>query len=106
MTEIIHLNSENFEQVVESTDGQLLVDFWASWCGPCRLMGTVLEELAEMDKPGLTIAKVDVDSEPELAERFDISAIPALRVFRDGEMVAEQNGAVPVSHLLGLLGME
>lgn len=105
MAEILHVKTDNFDELVLQAPGRVLVDFWASWCGPCRMMAPVLEQLAKEDIEGLTIAKVNVDEEPTLAQRYEIMSIPALKVFEGGEVVAEQVGAVPAAMLRRQLGI-
>ena len=97
-----HINTENFEKEVLGSDRPVLVDFWASWCGPCRMVIPIVEELAR-EHPEYKIAKVNVDEEPELASRFGIMSIPSLLVFRDGELVAQAVGARSKEELIDLL---
>jgi len=85
MSEII-LNKENFEKEVVNSDKPILVDFWATWCGPCRMLAPVLSEIAEEYKDVVRVGKVNVDEEPELAGAFRISSIPTVMLFRDGEL--------------------
>ena len=82
---VMPLNQENFSQQVSGTT-PVLVDFWASWCGPCHMLSPVVEELSQ-EHPEITFAKVNVDEAPELAQKFHVSAIPTLVLFRDGEPV-------------------
>lgn len=82
VTRIIELSGENFDQA--TADGLTLVDFWAPWCGPCKMQGAVLEELVRSAGDGLRIAKVNVDSEDHLAARFRVSAIPLIVLMKDG----------------------
>ena len=82
---VMPLNQENFSQQVSGTT-PVLVDFWASWCGPCHMLSPVVEELSQ-EHPEITFAKVNVDEAPELAQQFHVSAIPTLVLFRDGEPV-------------------
>lgn len=82
---VMPLNQENFSDQVSGTS-PVLVDFWASWCGPCHMLSPVVEELSQ-EHPEITFAKVNVDEAPELAQKFHVSAIPTLVLFRDGEPV-------------------
>ena len=88
---VIAVNSENFESVVLKSEKPVLVDFWASWCGPCKMLAPVVEELAA-GHPEIAVAKVNVDENPELAMVYRISAIPALMVFKDGKVAAQSVG--------------
>ena len=89
-----------FEEAIAK--GDVLVDFWATWCGPCRMLAPVLEEVAN-DRPELTIVKVDVDEAGELASKFGISSIPTLIHFKDGKEVGKTLGFMPKPKLLGFL---
>ena len=98
---ILHLNQQNFDETIEH--GVTLVDFWASWCGPCKMVAPVLEGLAgKYDGKG-KIAKVDIDENPGLAQRFNIMSIPTVMVFRDGRILEQTVGVQPESVYAGLL---
>ena len=102
MSEII-LTSDNFEEEVLRSDKPVLVDFWATWCGPCRMMAPVIAQIAEEKEGQIKVGKVDVDEEPELAIRYGISSIPCLKVFKDGQVVKSSVGAVPKHMVEALL---
>lgn len=101
MTEIIHLTAETFDDAVKR--GLVLVDFWAEWCAPCRMYGKVLEQFAEEAPAYLKIAKVEVQANLKLAERFDIMSVPRTMLFRDGKPIAEADGVLTKMQLMELL---
>ncbi len=94
------LTVENFEKEVIKSDKPVLVDFWASWCGPCKMQGPILEEL-EKEEDSFLIGKVDVDKEWELRDEYQISAIPSLLVFKDGKCVDTMVGLQTKEKILG-----
>ena len=98
----IAVNSDNFQKVVLESDKPVLVDFWASWCGPCKMLSPVVEELAAAH-PEIAVAKVNVDENPELAMVYRISAIPALILFKDGKVAKQSVGYQPREGLEELL---
>ena len=100
---VLTLTTTNFETEVSNSDLPVLVDFWATWCGPCRAVAPIVEQLAGEFEGRAKIGKIDVDAEGELARKFNISSIPTLMVFKGGEVVEQVLGARPKSQLATLL---
>ena len=100
--EPIKITLDNFEEEVLKSDVPVLVDFWASWCGPCQMLGPVVDEVAG-EADGFKVAKVNVDDEPDLAEQYGIMSIPAVFVFKGGEVVGKSIGVTTKNDLLALL---
>ena len=98
-----HIITDNFEEEVIKAEGKVLVDFFATWCGPCTMLAPVLEQVAD-SKPEVKIVKVDVDEEPELATRYKVMSIPTLIVFEKGEVVKKSLGVISKAELLDLIG--
>jgi len=94
---------DNFDEEVLQSDKTVLVDFWASWCGPCRMLSPVIDEIAG-ERSDIKVGKVNVDEEPELAQKFDVMSIPMLAVFKGGKLVNSSVGVQPKEQLLGMLG--
>ncbi len=99
---VIHATNQNFNEIVLESNVPVLVDFFATWCGPCRMIAPLLEEIAA-EHSEYKIVKIDVDEEPDLATRFGIMSIPTLMVFKNGELVSTTMGAQPKAKLLALL---
>ncbi len=98
MSEVI-LTKDNFQAEVISSDLPVLVDFWAVWCGPCRMIAPSIEKLAEKYAGKLKVGKLNVDEELELAQQYQISSIPTLGIFKGGQIVAHKVGALPLAAL-------
>ena len=98
----IHLTEQNFDEALAAASGLVMVDFWAAWCGPCRAIAPVLEELGADVKGRVVLLKVNVDESPALAARYGIRSIPALQLFKEGTLVDRVVGAAPKTVLQGI----
>ena len=98
----INVNYENFREEVLNSEKPVLLDFWAPWCGPCRMVSPILEEIAQ-ERPDIKVVKVNVDEQPQLAAQFGVMSIPALMVVKDGKVVNQAVGARPKNAILSLL---
>lgn len=98
----INITKNNFEEEVLNSDKKVLLDFWASWCGPCRMIGPFVEEVAE-ERTDIKVGKINVDEEPELATKFGIMSIPTLVVVENGQVVNQMMGARPKRDILAML---
>lgn len=97
---ILEVTDDNFASEVEGSQGLSMVDFWAVWCGPCRLVAPIVQELAgEYGAKGLRVAKMDVDANPSVSSRYGIRSIPTILFFKDGKLVDQVIGFVPRPHL-------
>ncbi len=99
MAKAVELTDSNFNDEVLKAETPVLVDFWAEWCGPCRMVGPVVEELAGDYNGKVKVGKVDVDSNPQISMQYGIRSIPSLLIFKNGEVVDQIVGAVPKAHL-------
>ena len=99
---ITHINQNNFQQEVLASEKPVLLDFWASWCGPCRMMHPVLDQVAE-ERSDVKVCKVNIDEQPELASMFQVVSIPTLMVMKNGRVVTQSVGARPKNQVLNML---
>ena len=102
MMSIINISTSNFQDEVLRSDRTVLLDFWAPWCGPCRMVGPILEEIAR-ERADVKVGKVNVDEQPELPSQFSVMSIPTLVVMKDGKVVNQTVGARPKGQILALL---
>lgn len=101
---VLNITKESFEQdVLNQTEKPVLVDFWAPWCGPCRMLGPVVEQLAENHSDKVIVGKVNVDEQPELASKFNVTTIPTLIVFNNGKVTNTSIGVISEDEMLELL---
>jgi thioredoxin 1 len=99
---VININQNNFQEEVIRSDKPVLLDFWAPWCGPCRMVGPIVEEIAQ-EREDIKVAKVNIDEQSALASRFKIMSIPTLVVIKEGKIVNQAVGARPKNAILDLL---
>ena len=98
---VLALNKSNFD-LVKNSDKKVLIDFYADWCGPCRMVSPLVDQIAE-ENPQYLVAKVNVDNEPELASQFGVASIPTLVIMKDGKIVQQSAGARPKAQILAML---
>ena len=99
---VVNITKENFQKEVLQSQKTVLLDFWAGWCGPCRMVGPIVDEIAG-ERPDIKVGKVNVDEQQELAAAFQILSIPTLMVMRQGKVVSQTMGARPKQQILALL---
>ncbi len=99
---VVHITQSNFQKEVIDSDKPVLLDFWASWCGPCRMVAPILDEISA-ERPDIKVAKVNVDEQPELAGQFRVMSIPTLVVMKQGKITNQSVGARPKDSILSML---
>ena len=99
---VLHINKDNFHKEVLNSEKPVLLDFFASWCGPCRMVGPILDEIAE-ERDDIKVCKVDIDEQPELASRYRVMSVPTLMVLKDGNIVEQSIGAKPKHQILAMV---
>ena len=99
---VINVTKDSFKSEVTSSDRTVLIDFWASWCGPCRMVSPIVDEIAN-ERSDIKVCKVNVDEQPELASAFGVMSIPTLVVMKDGKVTNQAVGAMPKQRILALL---
>lgn len=100
MSKSVTVTSDNFREAVVESDKPVLVDFWAAWCGPCQMVGPVLDEIAKEQADKLTVAKVNVDEQQALAQMFGVMSIPTMMLFKDGKVAKTMTGARPKAAIM------
>ena len=99
---VLHINKDNFHKEVINSEKPVLLDFFASWCGPCRMVGPILDEIAR-EREDIKVCKVNIDEQPELASRFRIMSVPTLMVLKDGQITEQSIGARPKHQILAMV---
>lgn len=99
---VLHITKDNFQQEVMESTKPVLLDFWASWCGPCKMIAPTIDEIAG-ENPDIKVGKVNIDEQPELASAFQVMSIPTLVVIKDGQVVRQSAGVRPKAQILAML---
>ena len=99
---VLHINKDNFHKEVMNSEKPVLLDFFASWCGPCKMVAPILDEIAE-EREDIKVCKVDIDEQPELASRFRVMSVPTLMVMKEGRIVEQSIGAKPKHQILAMV---
>lgn len=102
----VTITKNNFNELVLQSTKPVLIDFWASWCGPCRMQGPILSQVAEAAGDRALVGKINVDEEPDLAHQYGVMSIPTLMVFENGLVTTELNGVTPKNRLLKMLNLD
>lgn len=101
--EILELTKQNFNEYVSNSNKPVMIDFWASWCGPCRMLAPIFEEIAKEVTEDIMVAKLNVDENSEIADQYHVSSIPTILVFKQGQLTARRTGMMNKEDILNLL---
>lgn len=99
---VVNITKDNFDEEILQSDKTVLVDFWAGWCGPCKMLGPIVDQIAE-EHPEIKVGKVNIDEEPDLAIQYKVMNIPTLLVFKNGELANQSVGVISKTEILELL---